>query len=77
MLAKEIRRQTVPFYLRWIPDGFLPHVNAAVSHAQSEGGDVDCPRYRHRTRSTWSFIMPFDLEHYIEDHSCNGEHKRY
>jgi hypothetical protein len=48
-----------------------------VSHAQSEGGDVDCPRYRHRTRSTWSFIMPFDLEHYIEDHSCNGEHKRY
>lgn len=77
MLARQIKRQTVPFYLQWLPYTFFPHVNAAVSRAQSEDDCVACPQLRHRLKSNWSFIMPFDLEHYIEDHSTSGDHKRY
>jgi hypothetical protein len=74
MLARQIKRQTVPVYLRWLPDAFFPHIDAAVARAQSEDGAMDCHSRRTGSRSTWSFIMPFDLEHYIEDHSTSGEH---
>jgi len=86
MLAREVKRQTVPIYLRWLPDSFFPLVNAAVSQAQADGATA-CPHLRHRSKSTWTFIMPFDLEHYIDnhavrpralhqDHSSTGEHLR-
>lgn len=76
MLVRQIKRQTVPFYLRWIPATFLPHIDAAIARAQIEDGCPDCPRYRPHAQS-WAFIMPFDLEHYIEDHSTSGDHKHY
>ena len=75
MLARAVKRQTVPVYLRWLPDSFFAQVVAAVSQAQ-EDGCTGCPHLRHRSKSTWAFIMPFDLEHYIEDHSSTGEHLR-
>ena len=76
MLARRIKRETVPSYLQWIPDACFPHISAAVSQAES-GDGRGCDHHRRRSRSNWSFIMPFDLEHYIEDHSCSGEHKPY
>jgi hypothetical protein len=36
MLARQIKRETVPFYLRWLPGRYFSHVNAAVSQVQSE-----------------------------------------
>ena len=75
VLARRIKRETVPVYLRWLPTACFAHVNAAVRTAQREAGWAECPRSRRRSRSNWSFIMPFDLEHYIEDHSTSGEHK--
>ena len=76
ILARQIKRQTVPVYLRWLPDNFFPQINAAVAQAQSEASYTDCGHFRHGGKSNWAFIMPFDLEHYIEDHSTSGEHLR-
>jgi hypothetical protein len=63
------------FYLRWLPHRFLRRLDAAASSRGEDDGTDDLPRGR-RAKSSWSFIMPFDLEHYIEDHSTSGEHLR-
>jgi hypothetical protein len=76
VLARQIKKQTVPFFLRWIPDGFFPRIGEAVSAALSNDGAADHCRVTHRPGPRRPLIMPFDLEHYIEDHSYSGEHDR-
>lgn len=73
--ARQIKRQTVPVRLRWMPAMLFPHVRVAVSKAISEGRLAD--RHPHRfsppTRGPWT--MPFDLDNWLDDHSYSGEHK--
>lgn len=76
VLARRIKKQTVPFYFRWIPDSFFPHIAAGVSRELSNDGEGDPCRVSHRPRPRGQLFMPFDLEHWLEDHSYSGEHRR-